>query len=76
MTSDVARDLCERAAAKAYIAGAIGSLGSQYVVGLNAVNCKTGDPLVQEQATADRSNMFSECWVKWRPDFARSSAIP
>ena len=53
VTSDVARDLCERAAAKAYIAGAIGSLGSQYVVGLNAVNCKTGDPLVQEQATAD-----------------------
>ena len=54
VTSDVARDLCQRAGAKAYVAGAIGSLGSQYVIGLNAVNCKTGDPLVQEQATADR----------------------
>ena len=53
ITSDVARDLCQRAAAKAYVAGAIGSLGSQYVIGLNAVNCKTGDSLVQEQATAD-----------------------
>ena len=54
VTSDVARDLCQRAAAKAYVSGAIGSLGSQYVIGLNAVNCETGDPLVQEQATADR----------------------
>jgi serine/threonine protein kinase/tetratricopeptide (TPR) repeat protein len=54
VTPDVARDLCQRAGAKAYVAGAIGSLGSQYVIGLNAVNCKTGDPLVQEQATADR----------------------
>jgi hypothetical protein len=53
VTSDVARDLCQRAGAKAYVTGAIGSLGSQYVIGLNAVNCKTGDPLVQEQATAD-----------------------
>jgi serine/threonine protein kinase/tetratricopeptide (TPR) repeat protein len=53
VTSDVARDLCQRASAKAYVAGAIGSLGSQYVIGLEAVNCKTGDPLVQEQVTAD-----------------------
>jgi eukaryotic-like serine/threonine-protein kinase len=53
VTSDVARDLCQRAGAKAYVAGAIGSLGSQYVLGLEAVNCKTGDPLVQEQVTAD-----------------------
>ncbi|HKW17082.1 MAG TPA: protein kinase [Terriglobales bacterium] len=53
VTSEVARELCQRADAKAYVAGAIGSLGSQYVIGLNAVNCKSGDPLVQEQATAD-----------------------
>jgi len=52
VTLDVARELCQRAGAKVYVAGAIGSLGSQYVIGLNAVNCKTGDPLVQEQATA------------------------
>ena len=53
MTPEVARDLCQRAGAKAYVAGSIGSLGSQYVVGLDAVNCKTGDPLVQEQVTAE-----------------------
>ena len=53
VTPDIARDLCQRAGAKAYVAGAIGSLGSQYVIGLDAINCKTGDPLVQEQVTAE-----------------------
>src|SRR5207248_5644048 len=36
---------------KAYIAGSIGNLGSQYVLGLKAVNCRTGDLLAQEQVT-------------------------
>jgi eukaryotic-like serine/threonine-protein kinase len=53
VTPEVARDLCQRAGAKAYVAGTIGSLGSQYVIGLDAVNCKTGDPLVQAQVTAE-----------------------
>jgi serine/threonine protein kinase/TolA-binding protein len=52
LTPDVALDLCERADSKAYIAGSIASLGSEYVVGLKAVNCHTGDTLAQEQATA------------------------
>ena len=52
LTPDVARELCERADSKAYIAGSIASLGSEYVVGLKAVNCHTGDTLAQEQATA------------------------
>ena len=53
VTGEVARDLCQRAGAKAYVAGSISSLGSQYVLGLDAINCKTGDPLVQEQVTAE-----------------------
>ncbi len=53
LTPEVARDLCQRADAKAYVSGAIASLGSQYVIGLEAVNCKTGDVLAQEQVTAD-----------------------
>ena len=53
LTPEVARDLCERAGGKAYLAGSIASLGSQYVIGLNAVNCKTGDFLAQEQVTAE-----------------------
>ncbi len=53
LTPEVARDLCQRAGAKAYIAGTIASLGRQYVIGLDAVNCATGDPLAQEQVTAE-----------------------
>ena len=52
LTPDVARELCQRAGSKAYIAGSIASLGSQYVLGLKAVNCQSGDTLAQEQVTA------------------------
>jgi eukaryotic-like serine/threonine-protein kinase len=52
LTPDVARELCQRAGSKAYIAGSIASLGSQYVLGLKVVNCQSGDVLVQEQAAA------------------------
>jgi serine/threonine protein kinase len=52
LTPEVARELCQRADSKAYIAGSIANLGSQFVVGLKAVNCLNGDTLAQEQATA------------------------
>jgi eukaryotic-like serine/threonine-protein kinase len=52
LTTEVTRELCQRAGSKAYIAGSIGSLGSEYVVGLKAVNCQSGDTLAQEQVTA------------------------
>jgi serine/threonine protein kinase/tetratricopeptide (TPR) repeat protein len=52
LTPEVARELCERAGSKAYIAGTVSSLGSEYVLGLRAVNCKNGDMLAQEQVTA------------------------
>src|SRR5256884_9778893 len=45
--------LCQRAGGKAYISGSIASLGSQDVIGLQAINCRTGDPLAQEQVTAE-----------------------
>jgi serine/threonine protein kinase/tetratricopeptide (TPR) repeat protein len=52
LTPNVARELCQRASGKAYIAGSIASLGSQYVLGLKVVNCNSGDTLAQEQVTA------------------------
>jgi serine/threonine protein kinase/tetratricopeptide (TPR) repeat protein len=52
ITPGVARELCQRAGSKAYLAGTIGSLGSQYVLGLKAVNCQSGDTLAEEQVTA------------------------
>jgi len=52
LTPDVARELCQRADSKAYIAGSIASLGNEYVLGLKAVNCQSGDPLAEQQVTA------------------------
>ena len=52
LTPEVARELCQRAGSKAYLAGSISSLGSEYVLGLKAVNCQSGDTLAEEQVTA------------------------
>ena len=52
LTPEVAGELCQRAGSKAYLAGSIASLGSQYVLGLKAVDCQSGNVLAQEQATA------------------------
>ncbi len=54
LTPPVAREVCVRAGSKAYIAGSISSLGSQYVIGVQAVNCSSGDLLAQELTTVDR----------------------
>jgi len=53
LTPEIARELCERMTSKAYIGGTISNLGTQYVLGITAVNCQTGDMLAQEQGTAD-----------------------
>ncbi len=52
LTTEVARELCQRAGSKAYLVGSIGTLGSKYVVGLKAVNCRNGDTLASEQSIA------------------------
>jgi eukaryotic-like serine/threonine-protein kinase len=52
LTPEVARELCQRANSKAYIAGAVFGLGSAYVLELKAVNCPSGDTLAQDQVTA------------------------
>jgi serine/threonine protein kinase/tetratricopeptide (TPR) repeat protein len=52
LTPEVTRELCQRAGSKAYLAGSIASLGSEYVLELKAVNCQSGDPLAEEQVTA------------------------
>jgi len=52
LTSEIAQEVCLRAGSKAYVAGAIAALGNEYVLGLKAANCETGDILAQEQITA------------------------
>ena len=53
MTAEIARDLCQRIGSKAILAGSIASLGTSYVIGLNAFNCHTGKGLGSEQVEAD-----------------------
>jgi Flp pilus assembly protein TadD len=52
LTQELAREVCQRTASAATIEGSIASLGSQYVLGLKAVNCHNGDLLAEEQVTA------------------------
>jgi len=54
VTQEVAQEICQRTRSKAVLAGSIAKLGSQYVVGLNAVNCQTGESFAQVQAQAAR----------------------
>ena len=53
LSQDVGREVCRRANASALIQGSIAALGNQYVIGLDAINCRTGETLAQEQVTAD-----------------------
>jgi eukaryotic-like serine/threonine-protein kinase len=54
LTSDIGREICQRAHVKAMLTGSIAPLGSEYVVTLEAINAATGDSLaqVQEQAAS------------------------
>ena len=52
ITMDVGRELCLRTGSKAVLGGAIASLGSHYLIDVNAVACGTGDTLAKEQAEA------------------------
>ncbi len=52
ITQDVARELCVRTGSKAILLGSISNLGGQYVIGVDAVGCSTGDTLAKEQEEA------------------------
>lgn len=52
LTPEIAREVCQRAGSKAFIAGSIANLGSEFVLGLKALSCQTGDTLAIEQMEA------------------------
>jgi serine/threonine protein kinase len=53
LTPELANEICQRTASAATIQGSISNLGSQYVLGLKAVNCRNADLLAEEQVTAN-----------------------
>jgi eukaryotic-like serine/threonine-protein kinase len=46
-------EICQRENIKAMLAGSIANLGSHYVIGLEALNCQSGDHLADEQVEVD-----------------------
>ena len=78
LTSDVAQQICERTASAMVLEGSIASLGSQYVLGLRARNCNTGNILDQEQIQAARRedvlNSLSQIARKLRTRVGESRA--
>jgi tetratricopeptide (TPR) repeat protein len=52
LTPEVTHEVCLRTGSKAMLTGSIAGLGSQYVIGLKAVNCNTGDVLAEAQEQA------------------------
>ena len=54
LDDELARQVCQRNNAKAFIAGSIASLGTEYLLNLKAVNCFTGDVLAAQQAQVAR----------------------
>src|SRR6266436_4439632 len=60
LTQDVTREVCQRAGSKAFLIGTISILGTHYVIGLKALNCRTGDGLACEQSRC-RSSILPAC---------------
>lgn len=52
LSSSSARDLCQRLGGAAFLEGSIEQLGGQYVLGIKAVNCNSGDTLTEVQERA------------------------
>ena len=52
LTPEVTREVCQRTGSRAMLTGSIAGLGSQYVIGLKAVTCDTGDLLAEAQEQA------------------------
>jgi len=78
LTPKVAEEICERTASAAVLEGSIASLGSQYVVGLRAKNCRNRAVLDEEQLQAARKedvlNVLSQIASKFRTRVGESLA--
>src|SRR6185436_7424340 len=52
VTKSIAREICQRESLKAFVAGSIATVGRRYLVGLEAINSRTGEVLARAQAEA------------------------
>ncbi len=78
LTSDLAREVCERTGSSAVLQGSIARLGSRYVLGLNAKSC-SGETLYVEQVQATHKenvlDALSQIVRKFRLGVGESLAV-
>jgi tetratricopeptide (TPR) repeat protein len=78
LTSEIAQQVCERTASAAVLEGSIARVGNQYILGLRAKECNTGNILDQEQAAMakreDVLNSLSQIARKFRARVGESMA--
>ena len=76
LTHQVAREIGQRTGSAAVIEGSISSLGSNYVIGVRATNCRSGDVLAEEQVQAARKEdvlkALGEAITQLRPKLGES----
>jgi tetratricopeptide (TPR) repeat protein len=53
MTPEIAREVCQRAGAKAMLGGTIANIGNSYLLTLGAQDCVTGNTIAEEQTQAN-----------------------
>jgi eukaryotic-like serine/threonine-protein kinase len=56
LTSEIARELCQRTGSAAALDGSIAQVGTQYLLTLKAVNCANGQSLASTEAQASDKN--------------------
>jgi tetratricopeptide (TPR) repeat protein len=78
LTPEIALGVCIRTGSAAVLDGSIAALGSQYVLGLRATHCATGDVLAREQLQAARKedvlNVLSRLATTFRTRVGESLA--
>ncbi|HKW25508.1 MAG TPA: protein kinase [Terriglobales bacterium] len=76
LTHEVAREIGQRTGSAAVIEGSISSLGNNYVIGLAATNCRSGNVLAEEQVQATRKEdvlkALGEAMTRLRPKLGES----
>lgn len=79
LTPELAQQICERTASAAVLEGSIAALGSRYVLGLRAVNCRNGSMLDEEQVQAARKedvlNALDQIAARFRNRLGESLSV-
>ena len=78
LTPELAQGICARTGSAAVLEGSIATIGSEYVLGLQAKHCTTGDILADDQAQAARKedvlDTLTQIAIRFRTQVGESLA--